>query len=91
MESGCLWNSFMMVGRVDAFLKMTQQALPEFYDLFGAIGPALDTTAEPTVLSKLYSEIPEADFSHEVLARRPNDLAVMRVGEVGWSDLGEPN
>jgi mannose-1-phosphate guanylyltransferase len=90
MERGCLWNSFVMVGRVDAFLKMTQQALPEFYDLFGAIGPALDTTAEPTALSKLYSEIPEADFSHEVLTRRPNDLAVMRVGEVGWSDLGEP-
>jgi mannose-1-phosphate guanylyltransferase len=72
MERGCLWNSFVMVGRIDAFLKMTQQALPEFYSLFGAIGPALDTTEEPTVLSKLYSEIPEADFSHEVLARRPN-------------------
>jgi hypothetical protein len=26
-----------------------------------------------------------------VLAVRPGDLMVMRVGDVGWSDLGEPN
>ena len=27
MERGCLWNSFVMVGRVDSLLKMTQRAL----------------------------------------------------------------
>ena len=30
-------------------------------------------------------------FLIEVLAARPEDLMVMRVGDVGWSDLGEPN
>jgi mannose-1-phosphate guanylyltransferase len=90
MKRDCLWNSFVMVGRVDALLKMTQQATPIAYELFAAIRPALGTTIEPTVLQKVYGEIPEMNFSHEVLAERPDDLVVMRVGEVEWCDLGEP-
>ena len=91
MERGCLWNSFVMVGRVDALLKMTRAALPELYEAFAAITPALETPAEHKELAELYSHIEESNFSHQVLAARPKDLMVMRVGDVGWSDLGEPN
>ena len=90
MESGCLWNSFVMVGRVDALLKMTRRALSELYDSFAALVPTFGTPAERSARSRLYSRIPETNFSHQVLAMRPDDLAVMRVGQVGWSDLGEP-
>ncbi|HEX7330778.1 MAG TPA: hypothetical protein VF290_04715 [Pyrinomonadaceae bacterium] len=31
--------------------------------------------------------IEDSNFSHQVLAVRPEDLMVMRVGDVGWSDL----
>jgi len=84
MERGCLWNSFVMVGAVDALLRMTQAALPELYASFAAMAPKFD-------LAELYSRIDDINFSHEVLAQRPQDLAVMRVGDVGWSDLGEPS
>ena len=87
MERGCLWNSFVMVGRVDALLKMTRAALPEIYAAFAAIKP----TAQHQTLAGLYSQIEDSNFSHQVLAVRPEDLMVMRVGDVGWSDLGEPN
>jgi mannose-1-phosphate guanylyltransferase len=90
MKRGCLWNSFVMVGRVDALLKMTQQAIPIVYDLFAAISPVPGTTIEPTVLQNVYGEIPEVNFSQEVLAERPGDLVVMRVEGVEWYDLGEP-
>jgi len=90
MERGCLWNSFVMVGRVDALLKMTQQASPEAYNLFAAISPTFGTISEKAAVHQIYAKLPEVNFSHEVLARRPNDLAVMRVGDVEWSDLGEP-
>jgi mannose-1-phosphate guanylyltransferase len=90
MERGCLWNSFVMVGRVDALLRMTRAALPELYADFVAITPAFETTRERKALAELYSRIDESNFSHEVLAARPQDLAVMRVADVGWSDLGEP-
>ena len=90
MEQGCLWNSFVMVGRVDALLKMTRTALPEMFSQFASIVPTFETLAERKALHELYSEIQESNFSHDVLAARPEDLKVMRVGDVGWSDLGEP-
>jgi mannose-1-phosphate guanylyltransferase len=91
MERGCLWNSFVMVGRVNALLKMTRAALPEMYYQFAKIIPRFETTAERKALAELYARIEQTNFSHQVLAVRPEDLAVMRVGDVGWSDLGEPN
>ncbi|HET6977919.1 MAG TPA: sugar phosphate nucleotidyltransferase [Pyrinomonadaceae bacterium] len=86
MQRGCLWNSFVMVGRVDALLRMTRAALPELYADFDALMPF-----GPSALADLYARIKDTNFSHEVLAQRPQDLAVMRVGDVGWSDLGEPS
>lgn len=87
MERGCLWNSFVMVGRVDALLRMTRAALPGLYADFARLAPAFESVA----LAELYSRINDSNFSHEVLAQRPQDLAVMRVGDVGWSDVGEPS
>lgn len=91
MQRGCLWNSFVMVGCVDALLKMIRAAMPEMYAAFTAITPAFETVNEHKALAALYSHIAESNFSHQVLAVRPEDLMVMRVGDVGWSDLGEPN
>ncbi len=87
MERGCLWNSFVMVGRVDALLRMTQAALPDLFADFNALTPAFEAAA----LTELYSKVDDINFSREVLAQRPQDLAVMRVGDVGWSDVGEPS
>ncbi len=86
MERGCLWNSFVMVGRVDAILNITQAAMCDLYADYAAA----DLEVYKAV-NELYSRIDESNFSKDVLARRPNDLAVMRVGDVGWSDLGEPS
>jgi mannose-1-phosphate guanylyltransferase len=91
MERGCLWNSFVMVGCVDALLKMTRAAMPEMHAAFATITPAFETANEHKALAALYSHIHDANFSQQVLAVRPGDLMVMRVGDVGWSDLGEPN
>ena len=91
MQRGCLWNSFVMVGGVDALLKMTRAALPAMHAAFDAITPTFETDNEQKALAELYSHIEDSNFSHQVLAVRPGDLMVMRVGDVGWSDLGEPN
>ena len=80
LERGCLWNSFVMVGCVDALLRMTRAALPELWTAF-----------ENADLAEVYSRIKDTNFSSEVLAQRPQDLAVMRVGDVGWSDVGDPS
>ena len=80
-----------MIGCVDALLRMTRAAMPKMYAAFATIAPAFETVNEHTALAELYSQIEDSNFSHQVLAVRPGDLMVMRVGDVGWSDLGEPN
>jgi hypothetical protein len=42
------------------------------------------------VIRSLYTWLPETNFSSQVLEKATDQLLVMRVGDVGWSDLGEP-
>lgn len=90
LERGCLWNSFVMVGRVSAFLKMIGHAAPELYERFAAVVPALDTPEEERSVEELYTRLGDVNFSQRVLAARPRSLAVLRVGGLTWSDLGRP-
>lgn len=90
MNRGCLWNSFVMVGRVDALVSMTQRALPEVYSRFAEAVSTFESKAEAKAINEVYAKIEETNFSNQVLAVRPQDLSVMRVSDVGWSDLGEP-
>ena len=43
-----------MVGRVDAFLKMTERSLPELYEAFVAVAPSFGTDMERQALNNLY-------------------------------------
>jgi mannose-1-phosphate guanylyltransferase len=90
MERGCLWNSFVMVGCIHAFLDLIRRALPSLVELFESIRSSLFTAAERRALRDLYSGICTTSFSHDVLAAQPNGLAVLRATGLGWSDLGEP-
>ena len=82
MRGGCLWNSFVMVGRVRAFLAMIRRSLPELLRSFESM--------EGRGLPELYARIPATNFSDEVLSQRPSDLTVLPARGLGWSDLGEP-
>lgn len=88
---GCLWNSFVMVARVASLLALIEDALPDLYHAFLRTWPALNTPREREVIQDLYAQLPSSNFSDQVLVTRPEDLAVLRVRGVQWSDLGEPN
>src|SRR5665213_450518 len=68
MERGCLWNSFVMVGHVRAFLNLIRRALPTLVDLFESIRSSLFTAAERTALCEVYSGIGATSFSQDVLS-----------------------
>ena len=89
MERGCLWNSFIMVGRVDSFLSLIHRAVPSLRESFELLRPTMFSPMEERALLELYSSIRPSSFSDEVLAVRPEDLAVLSGGDLGWSDLGE--
>lgn len=89
MSLGCPWNSFIMVGRVDAFLSLTRNAVPALFRSFYPVTSSL-ALADQASLDNLYSGIPTVNFSQQVLSARPAALAVLRADGLEWSDLGEP-
>ena len=87
---GCLWNSFVMVAYVPALLALIANTVPDLYEAFAAAWPMLGAAGEAKAIQSLYSRLRSSNFSDEVLARRPETLAVLPVTGVAWSDLGEP-
>ena len=87
---GCLWNTFVMAGRASVFLELLGNLLaPDVLDAFMA---ARQYKHEPGNLpsDKLWASLTAGDFSHQVLTHGTQRLAVLRVGDIGWSDLGTP-
>jgi mannose-1-phosphate guanylyltransferase len=91
MKRGCLWNSFVMVGTVSAFLKMIHLSTRELYTKFAGIRSELSTPVEKNAIRTLYDDLTDTNFSREVLQVRPRDLGVLPVGRLKWSDLGSPH
>ena len=82
------WNTFVMVGHVRAFLKMIAQAIP---DVLQAVGQGrLWTGSETHIGESVYNQLPCSDFSRQVLSVEIARLLVLRVRNLGWSDLGHP-
>ena len=90
MKRGCLWNSFVMVGHVSAFMNLIRSTLPDLVASFELTRAASILGNGPSALAKIYASIRSSCFSNDVLAMRPRDLGVLPATGLGWSDLGEP-
>ncbi len=90
MAAGCLWNSFVIVGRLSTLLGLFTVMMPQLHTSFSNIRPTLGTLFEEPAVRNLYRDLGSADFSRQVLEPLPMNLAVLPVPDVGWSDLGEP-
>ncbi len=90
MASGSLWNSFVMVGKVKTFLDLYRKHLPGIHRMFSAAAKTFGTREEEATIRSIYNWIEDTNFSSRVLEQSAGDLFVMRVGDVGWSDWGEP-
>lgn len=83
LAHGCLWNTFVMIGRASAFLGILNAAVPRLMKILGS-GRDLAPGEEA------YAALSPGDFSQQVLSVSTRQLAVLRLGNVGWSDLGTP-
>ncbi len=90
MEQGCLWNSFVMVGKASGFVRMIRLAAPMLFQRFEIVRPDIQTAREKDAIGRLYASELDTNFSTRILMRRPSDLAVIPVGSSAWSDLGSP-
>ncbi len=87
--SGALWNSFVFVGRAATLASWILAEAPEWEPLAEVAG--LGPEVPPGILGAIYDLLPNRDFSKDVLERHAADLAVARVPECGWTDLGTPD
>jgi mannose-1-phosphate guanylyltransferase len=90
MKEDCLWNSFVMVGSVLTFLKIIRRSLPGIYHEFQSLSDRIGTKYEEHAVDAVYRNIDATNFSHQVLEVCTEDLMVLKVRNVDWSDLGEP-
>lgn len=85
----CLWNSFVVVARVQTLLHVFEDKLPQLTRAFLRLLPALETEYEPQAMERLYLGLQPTNFSQRILADSGPNLAVLPVSGLQWSDLGD--
>lgn len=73
---GGLWNSFVMVFHVKTMISLLRRYRPSDYKVLSRLGKAA------------YASLSPWNFSRDFLAHIPEELLVLQVGEIGWSDWG---
>jgi mannose-1-phosphate guanylyltransferase len=83
LRKGCLWNTFVTVGRAATFFEMVCSQVPE-------VVLAISRAVAENTLDIAYPLLDTLDFSRDVLAKVPHKLLVLRDQTSGWADLGSP-
>ena len=84
LRRGGLWNTFVMVGRVQRFLELLTAVLPDEVARLDRV------PADPGALVDTYETLAPWNFSRDFLGRIPEHLVVARGDRLGWSDWGTP-
>jgi mannose-1-phosphate guanylyltransferase len=90
VDRGWLWNTFIIVGRLNAFLNALRLGVP-FAGRFAALAAAApDLESERELAARAYRGTPPSGFCSDVLAKWPSLCAVSRMIAAGWIDVGQP-
>jgi mannose-1-phosphate guanylyltransferase len=91
VDSGALWNTFIVAAKGTALLQMFIQRIPHVVNIMRQVvaqnqfTPGLSPAA-----ADLYRGLPDIDFSRQILQGAEPVLRVLQVPRCGWSDLGTP-
>ena len=83
LNRGCVWNTFVTVGRATTFLDLLCSEVPNAV-------LALSRAIVDNTLEVEYDSLATVDFSRDVLAHVPHRLLVLHDRVSGWVDLGSP-
>jgi mannose-1-phosphate guanylyltransferase len=83
LRRGCLWNTFVTVGRASTFIDLLCSQVPD-------VVLSLNKALAGDELEAAYRPLPAVDLSRQVLARQPHRLLAVRDTTSGWADLGSP-
>ena len=91
LKRRALWNSFILAARAATLVDLIALRHPAEVALFRRLWQRMARSELlPRELERLYSALPEIDFSRNVVEGTTAPLHVVEVPACGWSDLGTP-
>jgi mannose-1-phosphate guanylyltransferase len=90
LKSGSLWNTFVIVGHVRAFLEIARATAPRLLQVLESAKISSHSGAEDRIPDTVYARITPMDFSRHILALATDSLLAFRLENIEWSDLGDP-
>ena len=90
MEDGALWNTLVLAAKVETLWNLGQRCFPALMNLFEKLGPSIGTPEEGPVLESIYQVMPRRNFSSDLLEQVPDQVGVVELRGVMWSDWGRP-
>lgn len=89
LREGALWNTMLSVTPATGLWELARRALPVHTSAFESHASLLGTTAASAALAELYTVLPAADFSRDLVAPSAGLRVTVMTG-AGWSDCGTP-
>lgn len=91
VEGQVLWNTMIIVAKVETLWKLGTKVLPSMMGLFETFMLAVGESKESQVLESLYETMPQGNFSMDFLEHVFHKVSVLDVKDVVWSDWGDQN
>jgi mannose-1-phosphate guanylyltransferase len=92
VAGGALWNTMIMVFRVETLLHHIQTLFPDVARQFRSFAPRIGTVAEKDNVRQIYRDLSSLNFSKDILEKiavhAPRAVIVLPVLQVSWSDWG---
>lgn len=90
LSGGSLWNTMVMVGKVDTLWRLGWECFPDVMKRFEQLTEVIETSREGPMLEAIYQDMPKRNFSSDLLQRVPEQVGVMTLEGVLWNDWGQP-
>ncbi len=89
-RQGCLWNTLVFVAQVGTLLATGRACVPSLAGRLGVLSAFWDSDREQWALRQAYALAPTRNFSREVLQAGAQAVAVLKMPDLAWCDLGSP-
>lgn len=88
--NGALWNTLIMAAKLETLWRLGWKCMPEVMERFEQLEKVIGTYQEGAMLREIYQDMPQRNFSSDLLGCVPESTGVIELKDVLWSDWGRP-
>jgi mannose-1-phosphate guanylyltransferase len=90
LRAGWLWNTLVLVTKLARLVRLAVRHLPETMGPLLQVADRLGSPGEADAIRRAYTAAPPANLSRDLLEHAQEDLGVLELSGVTWSDWGTP-